>query len=136
MPIDPASLEVDETENYFAFRTKFEVPFPVMSSLKAGKTKTKKGGGGGDSSSGGEEEEGGGDEEENDDGEGEDEDPSNLEQHSVLEELLNPLLLISKDPFVGVKGDQHDVRTKDMMLVSVLFYPCIFGVWLHVCVSV
>ena len=90
IPLDPALAKLDDTENYFLFRTNFQMSLPSAMPGKPVK-----------------------DREEEDENE-EDDEEDIPEQH---EEMLTPLLLVSKEPFTQVVGE-HRLRTPDFMMVG------------------
>lgn len=78
--MDPASLQVDDTENYFAFRCGFEVAFPSSPSEGVG-------------------------------GKG------SVDMDFEREDMLHPLLLISREPFANVFGEKK-MQSPDFMMVG------------------
>jgi hypothetical protein len=107
VPVDPESLTVDETENYFVFETDFEVAFPAR--IKGGSSRGDEDDGEGESHAAGRnrEEDAAGQDDADEDGDEEEE-----------EVRLRPHLYISKDPFQGVKGTGAQVPSPDFMMVG------------------
>ncbi len=97
VPLDPASAKLDETENYFSFKTHFQMSLPSSMPGKAVKAGPD------------EDDEEGGSDDQNEEGEDEDASPP--------EELMPPLLLVSTEPFTAVAGE-HRLKTPDLMLVG------------------
>ena len=125
VPVDPASLRLDPSGNYFVFQTDFKVLFPSSSSgVEARAVLTVKGSEDPDHEEGGAGEAAGAADggacEEGDEGE------CAAEAHVVAAEaceiddegeLLSPHLHISKDVLVGIRGEE-EIKCTDFMLVG------------------
>ena len=80
VPLDPAMAKLDDTGNYFLFRTGFQMMLPAAKKGKPVRSREK---------------------EDGDDGE-EDDDDEEIEEETADETLQTPLLLVSKEPFTQV----------------------------------
>lgn len=107
MPVDPHSLETDQSGRFFAFETYFQVLFPPIPkgvgvpTLKHGESQAA----------------------EDSDGDGaEDNDENHDEPEEGEGEMHTPLLLISKEPLTNIKGSHSQVR---MPLICQCFAGCL-----------
>lgn len=96
VPLDAALAKLDETENYFSFKTHFQMLLPSSMPGRAVKAS---------------------DDENDEDNDQNNEETNEDNEDETPEELMYPLLLVSKEPFTQVVGE-HQLKTPDLMLVG------------------